>query len=489
MAELIPGAKTPVGAGAGDAPAKPGVKRRDFLKVLGATGAATTLLGCAQENVEKLIPYLVSPDNTVPGVSTYYATTCRECATGCGVIAETRDGRTIKLEGNPDHPVNRGALCARGQAALQGLYNPDRFRGPMVRRNGRLESIAWDEALRIFSEKISGTRSRGGAGNTVFINQHESGSFPAFLDTWLLGFGMPGHVSYDAEADHAALASFRKSGAGWPSLDFTSAKLIISFGADFLDGWGAAVPQQLAFAEARADIANAPRFIYIGPRISLTGLNADQWIDCRPGSEIAIARLLSGQMSAAEAAKASGVAQAKLEALAKEYAAAKPAMVLAGGGGSASSDLSDSASALNGVPSSGDGFIGFDGIASAADMRALAQRMGGGGVSLLMVRGANPVYALPRSFGFAQAMAKVPYKMSFSSVPDETTELADLILPDHHSLEQWGDAEPMRGVLSLQQPTMDPVFDTRATSDVLISIAKADAATAGRYNYPDYRTL
>src|SRR5262245_46009340 len=115
-----------------------GVKRRAFLKVLGASGVATAAVGCSQEQVEKLIPYLSSPDHTVPGVSTYYATTCRECAASCGLIAETRDGRTIKLEGNPEHPVNHGALCARGQAALQGLYNPDRYRGPMIRQNNRL---------------------------------------------------------------------------------------------------------------------------------------------------------------------------------------------------------------------------------------------------------------------------------------------------------------------------------------------------------------
>src|SRR3989441_10559355 len=109
-------------------PTKPAgaVRRREFLKVLGAGTAAAT--AACSEPTGKLIPYLISPDQTVPGVSTYYATLCRECTTGCGVIAETRDGRTIKLEGNPEHPLNRGALCARGQAALQGLYNPDRFR-------------------------------------------------------------------------------------------------------------------------------------------------------------------------------------------------------------------------------------------------------------------------------------------------------------------------------------------------------------------------
>src|SRR5687767_1777059 len=126
------------------------VRRRDFLKVLGTAGAASSVVGCDHLRVEKLIPYLVSPDQTVPGVSTYYATTCRECAAGCGVIAETRDGRTIKLEGNPNHPVNRGALCARGQSALQGLYNPDRYRGPMVRSGGSLVPATWDQVLQQF---------------------------------------------------------------------------------------------------------------------------------------------------------------------------------------------------------------------------------------------------------------------------------------------------------------------------------------------------
>ena len=118
-----------------------GVKRRDFLKVLGVSGAAGAAVGCSSQNVERLIPYLVSPDNTVPGVSNYYATTCRECAAGCGVIAEVRDGRAIKLEGNPEHPLNRGALCAQGQSALQGLYNPDRFRGPQRKDGERFVPI------------------------------------------------------------------------------------------------------------------------------------------------------------------------------------------------------------------------------------------------------------------------------------------------------------------------------------------------------------
>src|SRR6187549_3580102 len=148
---------------------KTAVKRRDFLKVVGSgTVAASAMVGCTSEKVEKLIPYLVHPDETVAGVSTYYATTCRECAASCGLIAETRDGRVTKLEGNPEHPLNRGALCARGQSAVQGLYNPDRLRGPMVKEAGAWKAIDWDRALTLLSQKLGEARSRGAAANAVF---------------------------------------------------------------------------------------------------------------------------------------------------------------------------------------------------------------------------------------------------------------------------------------------------------------------------------
>src|SRR5205085_6807421 len=464
-------------------------------KVLGVGTAATTMLGCTSEKVEKLIPYLVSPDQTVPGVSNYYATTCRECSAGCGVVAETRDGRTIKLEGNPEHPVNRGALCVRGQAALQGLYNPDRYRGPMARKNGQLQSVSWEEALQIFAQKLGETRSRGGAGSAVFINQHESGSLPGFIDAWLAGFGMAAHLSYDAGADHAVIAANRQSyGVAWPRLDFRAARLVVSIGADFLDGWGAMVPQQLDFAEARADHENAPRLIYVGPRRSLTGLNADQWIDSRPGSEMAIVRLLAGQLSVEAASQATGVSAPTLEAFVREFASTTPTMVIAGTGGADGFEVALAANALNqargGVGTTvkpSEGYLGFDRMASPAELRALVTRMNTGGVSLLMVRGANPAFTLPKAVGFAEAMARVPFKVSFSSYPDETSELADLVLPDHHPLEQWGDAEPLRGTISLQQPAMDPVFDTRATADVLIALAKKDPGNASRFAVPDYR--
>jgi Fe-S-cluster-containing dehydrogenase component len=473
-----------------------GVKRRDFLKVLGAAGATVSTVGCTSEKVGKLIPYLVHPDETVAGVSTYYATTCRECAAGCGIIAETRDGRTTKLEGNPEHPLNRGALCARGQSALQGLYNPDRLRGPMLKENGAWKPISWDAGLTLVSQKLGEARSRGGAANAVFFNQHESGSFPGFLDAWLAGFGMRPHLSVDFEADSAAIEANRRTyGVSWPRLSFADAKLIVSFGADFLETWGMSVPQQLDFADARAKIEGAPRFVYVGPRRSLTGLNADQWIACKPGTELAIASALAGKGSIADAAKQSGVSEVVLMRLQQEMATARPALALSGARGANALELALAVAALNQAAGAvgttirpAEGTAAFDGVARFGEVLSAVERMRAGSVPIAFVRGANPAYALPAGARFAEAFAKVPFKVSFSLYPDETTELCDLVLPDLHSLESWGDADAGRNAIALQQPAMDPVFaGPRATADVLIQLGQKDPANAARYGTADYR--
>ena len=483
MSKLPPQGSPSAPSPAADGPST--VKRREFLKVLGATTAATAVAGCS-EHTGNLIPYLNSPDQTVPGVSTYYATTCRECAAACGIIAETRDGRVIKLEGNPAHPLNRGALCARGQSALQGLYNPDRLRVPLKREGNTWKEIQWAEAITLLTQKMNENRGR----SAVFLNQHESGSFPAFIDQFLAGFGMRPHLSVDFEADEATLAANRAAyGVAMPRISFADAKLIVSFGADFLEGWGASVPQQLDFAEARGRIEGAPRFIYVGPRRSLTGLNADQWIPCAPGGELAIANFLRGQGSAADAARAADVPEATLAALRTEVTAAKPAVFLAG---ARSADAMALATAVAGLNQGANGSVirateaatGFEGIATTDQVLAAIEEMRSGRATVFFVRGVNPVHSLPAAVKTAEAISKVPFKVAFSLYPDETTELCDLVLPDLHSLESWGDAQPIRGTLGLQQPVMDPVFaGTRSAADVMLAVRGGPTA-----NPVDFKT-
>ncbi len=168
-----------------------GIKRRDFLKILGLTGASTGLVGCAQEPAKKLIPYLVQPEEVIPGNPNWYASVCRECPAGCGVLVKVREGRPIKVEGNPDHPVNAGRLCARGQAALQGLYDPDRISGPLrrVAGTGELEPTTWEEAEALLAARIRGLRQTGQAERLYLISDGAVSSLDALFDDWMDAVG------------------------------------------------------------------------------------------------------------------------------------------------------------------------------------------------------------------------------------------------------------------------------------------------------------
>jgi molybdopterin-containing oxidoreductase family iron-sulfur binding subunit len=357
----------------------------------------------------------------------------------------------------------------------------------MVKEGGAWKATTWEDGINRLATAVASAKGK----QSVFFNQHETGSFPRFLDTWLAQNGFQPHLSVDFDADGAAIEANRRSyGVAWPALSFKDAKVIVSFGADFLDNWGAMVPQQLDFAEARAKLDGAPRFIYVGPRRSLTGLNADEWIACRPGSELAIANALAGKGSVQDAATQSGVDAAQLQRVASEIASAKPVLAVSGVTGDNALDVALAVAALNQATGAGGATIktaqpvlGFEGMASTGQVLAAVERMRSGAVGIAFFRGVNPAYALPKAANFADALAKVPVKVSFSSYPDETTELCDLVIPDLHALEQWGDAEPTRGTIAVQQPTMDPVFPgiKGSTGDALIAVTKPAGTAAQTY--------
>jgi molybdopterin-containing oxidoreductase family iron-sulfur binding subunit len=232
-------------------------------------------------------------------------------------------------------------------------------------------------------------------------------------------------------------------------------------------------------------------------------LNADEWIACAPGSEGAIASALAGQGSLQAAVTASGVDTAVLQRLTSELAAAKPALVLSGVTGDNAVEVANAVAAINQASGAvgttirpAQPMTGFEGISSTGQLLAAVERMRGGQVGMAFVRGTNPAYYLPKAARFAEAFQKVPFKVSFSTVPDETTELCDLVIPDLHALESWGDAEPIRGTIGLQQPAMDPVFPNTnktlpaalGTADILLQVAKKDPTNAAKYPQADYRT-
>ena len=250
------------------------VGRRTFLKVLGSAGPAAAVAACSPVPPERIIPYVVPPEDVVPGVATWYATVCGECPAGCGMIVRTREGRAVKVEGNPDHPINRGSLCIRGQASLQGLYNPDRFTGPRRRRTTNaaaghsvLEDANWDDAQGVFVEQLQAVRDIGRAGRVAIVTPLMTGTVDRLVDQWATAVGAR-RLRYEAFAYEAVRAANRVtfSRDAIPQHDFASPDLIVSFGADFLetlavDGWlqpgscGRAACSRRAQAAVRPDRA------------------------------------------------------------------------------------------------------------------------------------------------------------------------------------------------------------------------------------------
>ena len=480
-----------------------GMDRRKFLTVLGASGGgALALSGCSTSQVEKLVPYLVQSEDQIPGVATWYASTCTECAAGCGVHVRTREGRAVKLEGNPEHPVNLGRLCSRGQASLQGLYNPGRIKAPMARgADGQFAEITWDDAI----SRLAGKLTAAG-GKVAVLSGAGRGTFTELLAEWTGALG--GRLVRWEPFDHEPLRAANRQVFGLdqlPAHDFAAAKYILSFGADFLETWLSPTENQRGFAEAHGfaggDVA---KFVHIGPRQDLTGLNADEWVAVRPGTEAVVALAMAnvvaaqsgagaalagalGKYTPAMAAQETGIPAERIERIAREFAAAQPGLAVAGGVGAQHAGATELCAAVNLLNyaagnvgrtvrfgadlAAGDGYRGLVQLATAID---------GGQVSVLLVHDANPVYALPKATGFADKLKRVPFKVAVSPFLDETAAMCDLLLPPHHALERWDDAVPRAGVRSLMQPVMEPVFNTRAAGDILLAVAKqAGGALAG----------
>ncbi len=498
-----------------------GIDRRRFLKVLGVSGGgAAALTGCTTGEVEKLIPYLVPPEDHIPGIATWYATTCRECSSGCGLHVRVRERRAVKVEGNPNQPINQGKLCARGQASLQGLYNPDRVREPMARgADGQLAPISWDDAIGRIAERIAAV-----SGDQIwFVMGNEAGSFAALVTEWMDALGANTPVVYEPFA-YEALRSANNTVFGngsIPSYDFPAARYAISFGADFLETWLNPIEQARGFASAHAyQDESMGRYVHVEPRMSMTAMSADEWIAPIPGTEAVLAlamahvivdqalaqvpsdaarlRPLLDRHAPAEAAPRCGVPAETIERLAREFTE-QPSVALAGGVGSSHAESHETAAAVNILnyvagnvgrtvrfganlhQGGGSGYAGLVQFVTAANA---------GGVGVLFTHGANPAYASPPGLDVSAALGRVGFKVSFSRFIDETSAAADLVLPDHDPLEQWNDFEPRASVHTLQQPVMQPVFDTRQTGDVLLGVAQGIGGNvAGRLpaaTYKDY---
>ncbi|MDR2878095.1 MAG: molybdopterin-dependent oxidoreductase [Chromatiales bacterium] len=509
------------------------MKRREFLKVMGWTGAGLAVAACdrpsfitSREGRNHVVSYLEPEEFAIPGVGVTYASTCQQCPSACGVNARVREGRVLKLEGNLNSPLNKGKLCAVGQASLQNHYNPDRITKPRVRRDGRLVEIGWDDALALLREKIgpdAGLNGKRFAWMTDTISGHQA----VLVDALMESLGSNNHYVYEPINSAVWRAVCRDMlGDENPRLGIEKARVVLSFGADFLSTWGGAVSGSARYAEFR----NAPRGVLIAAesKMTQTGANADLWVPVRPGSEgvlaLGIANVLASshgrdlsalpasvraQIDAHDAAKVAGItgtSEEHIKRIAELLHERSPSLVLAGASAEGHEHGYDSVAAamtlnliLGNVGRTIESSAGFPFPqlrARSGNGRSVidfAQALEEKRFDVVFFKGVNPAFTAPAALRLNELLAGGPFKVALTQFEDETTLLADLVLPLYSSLEDWGthvpSIQPERNFISIQQPVMEPLYpETRGFGDLVLSLLhmRGDKDYAGYEDYYAY---
>lgn len=466
--------------------------RRTFMKIA-AIGGASLATETGVKKVGKLVPYVVPPEKISPVEWHTLATTCRECPAGCGMHIWHRDGRITKAEGNPAHPVNRGGLCARGQSALQGIYDPDRVSGVHARDNGTgpFRQETWQNAFAKISERLVKAKGR-----VAVMSRLETGTLAEILSSFAASFGSNRLLFYEA-FHYGPLRKAHQAIFGQPVVPYyhlNEAEYILSFGADFLESWVSNVQFAWQFADMHElRDGKIGRFDYVGPRLSMTAANADKYIPVAPGREKDVALALLKVMAEGGMVKAGGnligpmvknvdlrsaenmgLSERDMRAIAKRFAASR-SLALAGPVGAAGPEAEQLAlvvTLMNSASGSIGSIVDFS-RPHALSNTATEEQFAGFLKSItpddvLIIHKANPVYTRPGSEEYLKKAGLIVY---LGTMLDETASLADWYLPVHDDLESWGEYEPWAGIQSLMQPTMKALTDSVDAGDVLIRLA------------------
>ncbi|MGE9311397.1 TAT-variant-translocated molybdopterin oxidoreductase [Niabella sp. CJ426] len=445
--------------------------RRDFLKYLGFSTAAATLAASCKTKVREAIPYAFKPESIVPGEAKFYATTYVQGGEVVPVLAKVRDGRPIKIEGNDKATFTNGGTSAAVQASVLDLYDTHRLRFPQRKVGDKFEESTYEHLDKTIAAELAS------AGQIVLLSNTITS--PSTLDIIAKNPKIR-LVQYDPANYSGMLLANEASGFGrnLPTYRFENADVIVSLGADFLGTWLNPIEQASGYSKGRKIDEKNPKMnkhYHFEGFLSMTGSNADERFAHRPSQTGAVALALLAAVGGGATAPA---LDAKLSAgIAKAAADLKAAgargLVVSG---SNDVNVQTLVNAINGAIGAYGSTIDFTRPSNTSkavdkDFADLLTQMEGGQVTAILIHGANPVYDYFDGARFANALKKVNTSVSFSERMDETTQLVKYILPTHHYLESWGDAEPKGGIVSFLQPTINPLFKTRAYQDTLLKLS------------------
>jgi molybdopterin-containing oxidoreductase family iron-sulfur binding subunit len=439
--------------------------RRDFLKFLGFSTLAATLVASCEMPVRKAIPYAIKPEDIVPGVPNYYASTFADGGDYCAIVIKTRDGRPIKVEGNDLSSITKGGSSARVQASVLNLYDKARIRHPYSDGN----EATFDAIDRLVKEGL------GNKTGYLVTNTIMSPTTQEIITQFLAKYPNVKHVTYDA-ISYSGMLQANEASHGkrtLPTYHFDKAHTVVSLGADFLGTWLSPIEFSKGYSKGRKVTAKDMRLskhYHAEANHTITGAAADVRVTCRP-SEM-------GLMAAALYNAVANGTQPALNANQNKWVMSAAADLKKGNGlvvsGSNDVNVQTIVNAINDK-------IGANGVTVNwtvtsnykqgidSDMVAMVDAMNGGQVGSVFLYGVNPVYDYFDNKKFTDALAKVPVTVSFAERMDETAQKCKYIVPDHHFLESWGDAEPKPNYFSLMQPGISPLFKTRSLQDSLLT--------------------
>jgi len=444
--------------------------RRNFLKLAGFSAVLATVLNSCEKPIHKAIPYLIKPEEITPGASAFYASTFFDGEEYCSVLVKSRDGRPIKIEGNPKSSVTQGGTSARVQASVLDLYDNDRHHHP------RLEGkeISWEKADTEISRKLRDIQARGGK-IVLLTSTVISPSAENIILEFQQAFPAAMHVTYDTASCSSILQAHERSFGirALPSYRFDKAGMIVSFDADFLGTWISPVEFTEQYVSARKLKDNKDsmsRHIQFEAGMSITGSNADERIPIKPSDEWPMLSALLKSITGT-AASSSAPFREEMQKLAAELKNHHGRSLVISGSGD--THIQVLVNQINNALGNYGKTIditrpvylrkGID-----AEMIALVEGMNKGAVDALLVINTNPAYHFPDAEKFISGLKKTDLSVSLSSMADETSSVCQYVCPSGHYLESWGDAEPSFGRYSLQQPLINPVFNTRQWEESLL---------------------
>ncbi len=428
--------------------------RRDFLKTAGFSLAAL-MTACSKTPVNKAIPFLIQPEEVIPGKAYWYASTSHACGAGCSVLVKNRDGRPIKLEGNPDHPVNQGGLCPVCQASIIGLYDSKRLLHPTVEG----KQVSWEALDEIVLNGLRKTR-RDEKKIVILTETITSPSSRYYIQKFLKKYSNSVHVEYDP-ISYSAILDAHELNYGkriLPQYKFNKADMILSLDADFLGTWLSPTQFTKDFRKNRnLDAKLISKHVQIESRMSITGAKADKRYVKTPAEILKLAKdidhaLNHGGGHGFAADLANELKQFHGRSLVVSGINEPAMQVIVNRINHALGNIGKTVLLKN--PS-------FQKSGSDAAVTQLLIEMEAGNIGALLIEGVNPVYDLPEGEQFGELIKSIPTTVSFSGKNNETTQFCKAVCPTPHYLESWSDDEFTSGVLSMTQPTIQSLGDTR----------------------------